>query len=309
MVAGFSLMALVLLPDVFAAETDAFTLRHVPITDAMPVINQEFNRRVLTALQSLNEAKVMCSPSALDAALAREIRRPFRGLLEDFIDTSELVPRQRVPLKDSVYRETTLLLDLALTVGNWIGIGLTSHIQHEGLLIGADKFGHFLDEGYYYYYLVYRKGFTLEQTFRLGELIESTFEGSGSSGVYSYADLTANYTGFQFWRDMLGTDANLLESRYVSCESKSAENNWRLKSEVDLLTYLSAAWDEGMNCSQFRNEEITQGVERSILALEASSYRRYRCPVYPERVFEMISRVSEVKEHVIHPSLLKDYSK
>lgn len=296
-----------------AAETDAFTTRYQKIPNAIPMINQEVNRRIDHALVELNRTQAPCQSSELDSALSRELRRPFRGLIEEFIETSNQVPHQKVLLENSIYQNMPLLFNLALTVGSWMGIGLTSHIQHDGLLIGADKFGHFFDEGYYYYYIVHRQGFLLEKALRFGELIESTFEGSGSSGIYSYADLAANYSGYHFWQDTLGSSPENLQSKYVSC-SGDRKGYWTSKAPVDLKSYLGPAWDEGMNCNGFQYLSITQGMEKSILALEAKNPHRYHCPIFPERVPAMIGEYTGSKEYskeykdvlkrVIQPRLL-----
>ncbi|MBT3982371.1 MAG: hypothetical protein HOE90_13515 [Bacteriovoracaceae bacterium] len=287
----------------FAAETDGYSSRYQPIESALPDLNFEVNRRIKHAIDSLNGERgisLECDWDNLASLLGDQLRRPFLGKIESFITSSKDLPKSKIDFDHSIYENVPLLHSFPIQVGLWLGIGFTVPIHHKGLLIGADKFGHFFDEGHYYYLLVHYWDFTFSKALDLGELLEYSFEGKLLGGVYSYADLAANYDGYRFWLDLLGSPKKKISSKYISC----AKGNWKLSKSIDLDTYVSASWDEGMNCNEYRSSGMKEGIDKSVRILEKRDKRRYRCPVYPERVPGMISAYGEYSSHVINPTLL-----
>ena len=285
----------------WSAETDGFTDRYQPVPDAMPVINQEIQNRIEKVLLKMNQKSNVCEWDQLNSELGSQLRRPINGEIESFIMNSPLVPKSPIVFDNSIFKNVPAIYNLPLRLGMMIGIHMGAPIHHKGYLIGADKFGHFMDEGYYYYSLVHFWNLTLNDVLKLGDFSETTYNGKWTGGIYSYADLSANYDGYFFWKDILGTPQDRHQSKYFDCE----KGLWRLKKPIDLADYVSPAWDEGMNCNDFRTEGMAQGIDVTIVELEQKNHKRYHCPVFPEKVSEMIVRYADQSSWVIQPKILE----
>lgn len=284
-----------------SAETDGFTSRYDIVEDALPLINREVNLRASSILKKLNiKKKEECDWNELHTLLGEEWRRPFQGQIENYITCNNHIPKSDLDFPNSIYKNLSFINYAPIKIGTFLGIGFTPPIHHKGLLIGADKFGHFLDEGHYYYLLIYKWNYTLEEVLELGIFAENYLEGKLTGGVYSYADLAANYDGHLFWKDILGEPSSPQSSLYFSCQ----KGTFQLKKEIDLSLYISSAWDEGMNCNEYRSDSMKSEIEQSIKELESRSQKRYSCPVYLDRVPEMIQHYGLFSHKIINPKLM-----
>ena len=260
-------MSILYSPFLPAAETDGFTSRYDHTDDGVPHLNIEINRRLNLIVKTLNReqnSSPQCDWDELASQLGDQLRRPFRGQMEHFINTSLNLPKSDVDFEHSIFKNVSSLQRFPIRLGMWVGIGFAAPIHHDGYLIGADKFGHFIDEGYYYYSLVHNWDVSFAKTLKMGRLIEYTFEGKFLSGVYSYADLAANYDGYEFWLNLLGSPEKNVNSKYISCGG----GIWSLKKPIDLATYVSSSWDEGMNCNDYLFSGMREGIQKSIKELE-----------------------------------------
>lgn len=286
-----------------AAETDAFTERYQANANAIPLINQEINARMNKVIQTLNDRKDSnrkCDWDELDSLIGDQLRFPLQGKIEHFITTNESLPKSHTDYDNSVFKYLPFIYNIPIKVGIILGLGFTAPIYYDGLLVGADKFGHFLDEGYSYYTLINKWDFSIDQVLKFGDFLEYTLFGKLLGGVYSYGDLAANYDGYRFWTNLLGSSKLNSKSIYLSCTA----GRWHVKLPIDLSLYITPAWDEGMNCSEFRSEGMSESIQKSIRELEAQTHKRYQCPVYPERVKFMIKSYGKYAKDIINPQLL-----
>jgi hypothetical protein len=102
---------------------------------------------------------------------------------------------------------------------NYLTISPTVNLY--GAEFGTDKIAHFFQQGYTYYKKYNRalaRGLTPDKAaakaIRWGQISERTFYGSLVSGVYSNADLYANYVGMKFYQSLtreikIGNDVRL----------------------------------------------------------------------------------------------------
>ena len=91
---------------------------------------------------------------------------------------------------------------------NYLTISRTVNLY--GAQFGTDKIAHFFQQGYDYYKIRdrhLRSGSTVEeaekQAVRWGQKTERTYYGTLVSGVYSNADLYANYVGMKFYQGLI----------------------------------------------------------------------------------------------------------
>lgn len=98
------------------------------------------------------------------------------------------------------------------------------------------------------------KGF--EAAYFLGHKTEKGIYGEATTGVYSWADLTANFNGMRFWRNLTHEDPFTYAKPYFSCENGKVFWN----KQFDLGDYLDAGWDERINQNSYYSEEMEDAV-------------------------------------------------
>lgn len=256
-----------------STEIDSFTLRDPYMEEALPELNHMMQGYFEQALAQANQAG-SCEPETIESALHRITGGFFWAAIETDIQKSEILDRRTIALSRSIYRNAWFIEAPALHLAQ---LGFLMKIQD--FYVGSDKIGHFIDTGYQYY-----KKSSLEDAMAFGEMTERTYYGLTSTAVYSYGDLAANLDGYAFWRQLAqGNDP------YFIC----TDNIWVQKRNFDFADYSNAAWDEGINCSYYRNDHITYSVADEILKLGLT------CPVKPGYCKPMIERYGLLAPHVV----------
>lgn len=121
-----------------------------------------------------------------------------------------------------------------------------------GYTIGPDKIGHFFDQGHDVF-LEYRKSKSksdaIIKSFKVANELEHGVWGlSGvSSGVKSFGDISANFSGLQFYRKL--TEGR---SPYLKCEN----GKYSVVKDFDFTSYVNSSWDEAINCSIFTETKV-----------------------------------------------------
>lgn len=113
-----------------------------------------------------------------------------------------------------------------------------------GVCIGADKLGHFFQEGLAYYRKANEPGKTAADADEMGRAYEILDQGLKTTGVYSNADQAANRAGMKFYTDLAGAPTTL---------------TFRIAS------YIASDWNEQSNPSYYRAAEAGV-VWRNLLA-------------------------------------------
>jgi len=71
-----------------------------------------------------------------------------------------------------------------------------------GICVGADKLGHFFDQGFDFLQEASKPGATPADVENLGRVMEMGTFGLATTGVFSNADIAANRAGMQFYKDL-----------------------------------------------------------------------------------------------------------
>jgi hypothetical protein len=210
------------------------------------------------------ESKTYCSFAHLRAEILRWIRPDPAGLLEIWANRTNEIQQTKTRYKDSVYGDVGFLDSPAL----WL-VGIGRSIRLNGHMVGTDKIGHFFMQGLDYYDRV-KDGKPLDRV-----LVEDHGEDGiwGVTGVRSYADMSANYSGYLFWSSLVQG-----ENPYFKCISGSG---WVKQRSFSWKDYVSDAWDEGINCSEMK-PAVKHKFEQRLKRLGLS------CPVDPERCVKLI---------------------
>ena len=113
----------------------------------------------------------------------------------------------------------------------------------------------------------------------------------------------------RFWLRLLGREKDALESGYffnrpyVKCSRRFffGKRRWRMSRKIRLADYVTGAWDEGMNCSSYRNPEIQALIERRIEEREAIDSESYTCPIEPDPCARAGERYESYADRLLHP--------
>ncbi len=232
-----------------ALESDQYLVWGIELEDAAPVLNEFLNENAWRVLERVNRKRPERTPC--EALPARIFRRYARNLvfsrLRAFVvkdSRVDVYPGREVGyfghLRMSIFRRAAFpfLLPLART------------IRVGDVYLGVDKLGHMLGLSGRAYYRAYRrarrKGASeseaIERATRWGLRIEATLTGGLTDGVFSHADLEANFRGLVLARDLCHAEPPFLVLE---------EEGWRLARPIDLRDYVNPLFDETYNNSHF----------------------------------------------------------
>jgi hypothetical protein len=290
---SLSILAALLTGPAAALETDQYFAWGQPLEDGTAPLNARVNLEISRLLDEINGRRHWPALSCHDVVV--EIKGRFRLFifhdLELWASNSELI--DRVPkdhegevryVKESVYRNLT-----AIDLGSWVPPGPTISINE--VRFGTDKLAHFFAEGWWYYRF-YRKArnngkdhdLAIATAINRGILSEKTILGKASSGVFSPADLEANYQGLLF---LVG----LCEGGKPALERSM--DGWRMTAPFDFRDYVTPEWDESYQPNMYTKrlwkrvrpviEEYCDDLERPEIRRSRESYRERDTVTLTER--------------------------
>ncbi|MBI4890374.1 MAG: hypothetical protein HY821_07090 [Acidobacteria bacterium] len=135
----------------------------------------------------------------------------------------------------------------------------TIHVH--GAFLGTDKIDHFFQQGFEYYEIVLKQeslGATPDQALAAavarGVKQEHNYYGTLASGIYSNADLAANYAGLKFYLNLRRPVR--IANRELPPLFQRTPQGWRLRAGIDpariLEPFFSNHLDESLNPSRYR---------------------------------------------------------
>jgi len=163
--------------------------------------------------------------------------------IERWAMKSEEVERLQPSRRESIYQGHPLW---ATRVAAVFGVGPT--IKLNGVLIGSDKLGHFLSQGRKFY----RRYLKFQDESKAAEhsaFTERALFGQGTTGVYSNADLVANYEGFRFYRSLFEDDIIPGKPAILAWQ----DNSWVIQRQFTWADHVNEYWDEALNINHFDN--------------------------------------------------------
>ena len=224
---------------VCAYETDPYQNRSVPTADARVVLNREVNAAIADLVAQwrgpVNEARMV------DAIYRRIGGRHWADKLERWAMRSQEVEKLPTPRRASIYADLSLP---AARVGRVFGIGPSFRVG--GVLIGSDKIGHFLSQGRKFWRRYQRSGDEAKAA-RHSAFTERAIFGSATTGVYSNADLIANYEGHRFYRSLFEDDIVPGKPAILA----RSTSGWRVQRAFDFADHVNPWWDEALYPNAF----------------------------------------------------------
>ncbi len=250
-----------------ATEVDDVTSYYQPLADSEELLNG----RVQSLITAARKFERGCDRRALtQLASTQLIGNFFYGAVESFANTSPLVERAYTPAHFSIYRGTTYQGSI---VDTFVNLGPSVNVA--GFRVGTDKLGHFMDMGFDLYSREIR-GASVVQLLAQSRREESGWWGLYMTGVKSYGDIASNFDGYRFWKEFSEAGPR----QYFECDRGRLKQVRRFKWS----DYISAAWSEAINCSEYSDAPFAATVAANIGALEnANAGFRYACPIAPEQ--------------------------
>jgi hypothetical protein len=244
----------------FANETDNFTCRSRPLEDSIGAVDALVNAKIHEAVARAN-ARGACDASCLVRELQKSVgdnvRNPLTGIgharLAGMIENAPGIDRCHIKFKESIYGARPYNQPW-LVVFNGRIIFLADSIRLAGRVVGTDKINHFIREGLAHWRAVHEDGVGIESVMahELGapgwqlRLNENGLKGMTLTGVLSYADLAASYSGFRFWSDLLTPD---MPESFITRDATTGRLAQR--RTFSFVSYVNDAWDETINRSAF----------------------------------------------------------
>lgn len=263
-----------------ATETDQYFAIDKPLRDSLGVLNRKVNRDILGALDLVNRGDW---EHASCEDVSHRVYQRFRiAGLHKIELWAENTPRiDRSPhheeyagfLRESSIYRNSRFWDWGLT------FGVRPTFNVDGIHLGADKLSHFFQTGWKYhrrFRALLEAGVpeqeALERVVRYGVKTEYGALGLGATGVFSFADLEANYQGFRFYQSLCeGEHPRLVK----------AADGWRLQRPFDWREYVSPRLDESCDNSAFTPKRWSE--------VRANLQRDY-CPRLDSEVFREHAR-------------------
>jgi hypothetical protein len=230
----------------YATETDQFTTPKAPLQDIGPLLS----RKVVEIIEA---DRTGADPEQI---LYKWVgRNLFSSRLTRWVKESggtQVGFRPRVT--DSIYGASFSPIPASFLFNS-------PTVNLHGYYLGTDKIDHFFRQGHEYFALATRKD--IATAVAHGVKQEHTFLGTLTSGVYSNADLAANYAGMKFYLNLPALFEPTTEG-------------WRLRTGIDpdrlLEPFLSHHLNESLNPSRYR---FSRAATRSRIRERCDAWTRF----------------------------------
>ncbi|MEQ1605351.1 MAG: hypothetical protein ABL999_10840 [Pyrinomonadaceae bacterium] len=283
-----------------AFETDQFNLPKVPLADIGEEVSEHLIENLRLAVDSVN-ANIAKSEACLaaktkgcespekereklehlhtDEAIADAFSKLIAGgnfmttKFGKWLNSHEF--RSQPARYTADYRESIYVLnpfDFAT---------ISPTVRLYGHEFGVDKLEHLFQQGHQYYDIVgdaIKKGSTpdeaVQKAIKWGQKTERTYYGLWTSGVYSNADLFANYVGLKFYQNMT-KPLEIAETKRPPLVELS-NGNWKIVDktlkEIILKPFITDHMNEALNPSSYR-PTLVGSVRRSVKKYACSEWR------------------------------------
>lgn len=308
-VALFSLLSF----NVLAAEVDQFTRRNDPLSDSSQLLNLKANQFVKEAIEKLNKDAIDCQSLEAEKKLYKELRKYFanhtKGQLTIYALKSDDIQKRKLKIQDSIFQDWTIFDGYLLgkPSANNSDLALGPLIRMNDVVVGTDKLEHLFGRGFSYFNNYYLKNKSLKRTLNSGVFGEKTIYGGNklATGVFSYADLSANFNGMRFWNHILQKREDVMGDNfgpYITCGNGS---KWEQVKDIDFTHYFDASHDEAINCSKFPTKKTAKKYAKVVqqLGSEKTHYVGIAgCPIDPNSLEAMKQKYGKFAKYILNLS-------
>ena len=222
-----------------AYETDQFSNRLNTITDSTPIMDARVN-------QSIEDAIADWKGPRKDSKVVDAIYYDIGGVhwvdkIERWAMKSDDIERLQASRRESIYQGHPIW---ATRVAGLFGVGPTIKLNNH--YVGSDKLGHFLSQGRKFW----RRYLKYEDEARAAEhsaYTERALFGQMTTGVYSNADLVANYEGFRFYLSLFEDDVTPGKPAIRAWR----DDHWEIQRPFTWADHVNEYWDEALNINHY----------------------------------------------------------
>ena len=230
-------LLLVFSSDAGAYESDQYTNRTQDISDSLELMDGAVNKAIRDILARKN-------PPRTNSRIAKAIYFEIGGLywadkIERWAAKSPEVEKYEQTRRDSVYKGMPFW---ATRVNFIFGVGRSFRVN--GVMVGSDKFGHFVSQGYKYY-LRELRGESREKLLRKGWFAERWIYGELTTGLFSNADIVANYEGWRFYQSLFKDDVVTGKTAIMKLD----RGIYVQQRPFSFADHINDYWDEALNPS------------------------------------------------------------
>ena len=242
-----------------ALETDQFYAWGKPIEDSTEHLNAWVRLEIQSALDSKAGSAAEDCEAAVDE-LQKRLQHSIYQPIELWIISSDLVDKIPKGLEANREYRSNYLLSETYKFDTARGLQPSPTLQVNEIRFGSDKLAHFFSEGWWYYkhWRQHREESTEEEMqrklFNFGVKLEKSIQGTKLTGVFSPADLEANYQGLEFYKDLCHGDQALLSQQ---------EGRWLFSDQFDIGGYVYPKWDESWNPNYYTRKRW-EGVRKTM---------------------------------------------
>jgi hypothetical protein len=235
-----SLIFLSVLAAAFATETDQFTTPRTPLHDIGPELSRKIVR-IIESDRSGEGPETVLSGWVGRNFIASRITRWAKGI--------RAADRQ-VGFRPNAFRS---IYRLAFSPVPASFLFDSPTVRLHGYYFGTDKIDHFFQQGHKYFTVANAAG-SFAPAVAYGVKQEHGYYGTLASGIYSNADLAANYAGMKFYLNM--RHPVRVGDRVLPPMFERTSAGWRLRPGIDpdrlLEPFLSNHLDESLNPSRYK---------------------------------------------------------
>ncbi len=230
----------------YAYETDQYETVGIELSDATGALNT----LIQAEIEDVVELWQGRERDDLELAFAISSRFSRRQLEVWGVDSQHL--ESYASGQNSIYNNVSPLYALMQ-----YSKGLAPTVSVNGVHIGLDKLTHFFGVGALYLN-VSRQYENIEKGERaaidFGMKVERTYWGTMTTGVYSNADMVANYEGYRFLKGLFTDNTVPGKSALLVWD----DNGPRVQRPFDIRDYINDYWNEVYNPNSFASTMSTQ---------------------------------------------------
>jgi hypothetical protein len=250
------LLTILFSANVFALETDNYLAWEIELEDSSQKINQYLEEQIQIGLSEANAKKDFQSCFDVTKKIASRFKakfvhdNPVEKWLRLNLEHGQYYPDTMNYVLSSIYRSPYRFYIPKF--------GLAQNIKVNHIYFGMDKLTHFTWTARNYFLIFIKEiknqkseSEATQAAIQFGFLDELTLHGFWASGVYSYADLEANYQGLLFYKNFCFSG----KDNYLKLNEKE---KWELVRLPRIEEYVSPKWDESYNLSYYLPENWTK---------------------------------------------------
>ncbi len=265
-----------------ASEIDSYTKTRLIRKDAVAFINHEINRLINASVREANE-RGLSDAEDLYRILNKNLGGRIISQLEKNLEQHNDEQILKIDIRESIYNGMGFLQAPSLILSRKMG----GVFKADDFIIGTDKLGHFIAQGFTYFKTCYLKNYGVEDALLYGINSEMTYYGFTTTGIFSYGDLVANFQGMRFWNDLLGEFPDILNEDHPPYIQRKGDQ-WVVAFPVDMRRYFDAAWDERINRNVFSDPELEDCIGSRINQAKGSA--RFPDPEKAKQTLELLNK-------------------